>query len=129
MANASGTRTEIPQPPSDEPRILPALGPDPAAPRQQTELEVQASADVIDDDVKKRDKKEKLFPVRLLKKYRPIGDFEIGQPDPENGKPYRSATEEEKALGVQAGVDVLLPVEEAKRVIALKIGERNDPIK
>ncbi len=130
MANVSGTKTDPMRNvvvPEDPDRILPALGPEIGA-RQQTELEVQASADVVDEDLKKRDKKEKMFPVRLLKDYRPIGDFEIGQPDPENGKPYRSPTEEDRQK-VLAGTDILLPVDEAKRAIALKIGERNDPIK
>lgn len=128
MANVSGTKTDpfkdvVVQ--DDPERVVPALGPEVGA-RQQTELEVQDSADVIDEKVKKRDKKEKLLPVRLLKDYRPMGEFEIGQPNPETGKPYREPTEEERQK-VKAGTDVLLPAEEARRAVALKIGERNDP--
>lgn len=129
MANVSGTK--IVEAPEDPERTLPALGPDVVA-KSPTELEIQASADVVDEDLKKQaqkeTKREKLFPVRLLKDYRPIGDFEIGQPNPETGKPYREPTEEDRQK-VKAGTDILLPLEEAKRAIALKIGERNDPIK
>lgn len=125
MANVSGT-IKMPEPPEDPPRVLPALGPELKA-REATELDIQASADVVDEDLKKPAKKEKLFPVRLLKSYRPIGDFEIGQPNPETGKPYREPTEEER-MRIPAGTDLLLPVDEAKRAISLKIGERNDPL-
>lgn len=125
MANVSGTK--MPEAPEDPARILPALGPELKA-KEATELDIQASADVVDEDLKKpASKKEKLFPIRLLKAYRPIGDFEIGQPNPETGKPFREPTEEER-MRVPAGTDVLLPMDEAKRAISLKIGERNDPL-
>lgn len=125
MANVSGTK--MPEPAEDPPRVLSTLGPELTS-RQATELDIQASADVVDDDLKKpAPKKEKLFPVKLLKAYRPLGDFEIGQPNPETGKPYREPTEEER-MRIPAGTDVLLPVDEAKRAISLKIGERNDPL-
>lgn len=135
MANVSGTKITDPlkgvDVQEDSERMPPALGPEVTA-KSPTELELQASADVVDEDLKKQSqketKREKLFPVRLLKDYRPIGDFEIGQPNPETGKPYREPTEEERQK-VKAGTDILLPLEEAKRAIALKIGERNDPIK
>ena len=68
--------------------------------------------------------KVKLFPVKLLKNYRPISlDAQIQDKD---GK-YRPLTGDEAAK-VPAGSHVSLPVEEAQSVIKNKIAERNDPI-
>lgn len=68
--------------------------------------------------------KVKLFPVKLLKNYRPISpDAQIQDKD---GK-YRPLTGDEAAK-VSAGEHVALPVEEARSVVEKKIAERNDPI-
>lgn len=66
----------------------------------------------------------KLFPVKLLKNYRPIS--EGAQIQDVNGE-YRPLDSEE-AMKVTAGSHVALPVEEAQSVIKNKIAERNDPI-
>lgn len=98
-----------------------------------SELEVQASADEeglkdLQKDAKSGKKtKEKLFPVKLLKNYRPIGEFEIAQPNPETGAKSREPTAEESDK-VPAGTDILIPKDEAKRAIEEKIAIRNDPI-
>lgn len=138
MANVSGTKVSDPlkdvQAPEDPERVLPALGPE-LTTHQPTELELQASAAVVDDDEdedgkkKAKAKKEELFPVKLLRNYRPLegSDFVIGEPNPHTGKPWREPTQEER-LRLPAGMTVKLPLSEAKRAIQLKIGERNDPI-
>lgn len=67
---------------------------------------------------------EKLFPVKLVRNYRPISpDAQIQGEDGE----YRPLTDEEAAK-VTAGNHIAIPVAEAQSVIAKKIGERNDPI-
>jgi hypothetical protein len=67
---------------------------------------------------------EKMFPVKLVKNYRPISpDFQIRD---EEGD-YREPTPEE-ALKVPAGSFITLPVKEAQAVVTKKIAERNDPI-
>lgn len=68
--------------------------------------------------------KTKLFPVKLLKNYRPISAEAQIQGD--DGK-YRPLDAEEAAK-VEAGKHVALPVEEARSVVEKKIAERNDPI-
>lgn len=76
------------------------------------------------DNAKKQ--AEKLFPVKLLKNYRPVSsDAQIE--DEEITGEYRPLTEDE-AQKVRAGRSIALPVEEAKTVIASKIAERNDPV-
>lgn len=68
--------------------------------------------------------KVKLFPVKLLRNYRPISsEAQIQDKDGE----YRPLTGDESAK-VPAGSHVALPVEEAQSVITKKIAERNDPI-
>ena len=68
--------------------------------------------------------KEKLFPVKLVKNYRPISpDAQIQDA---NGE-YRPLTDEEAAK-VPAGRHIAVPVDEARSVIEKKIAERNDPI-
>ncbi|QIG72929.1 hypothetical protein EVB98_007 [Rhizobium phage RHph_N3_2] len=68
---------------------------------------------------------EKLFPVKLLKNYRPVSpEFQIlGE-----GGEYRVPTDEER-MKVEAGNHIAVPVDEAKSVIEKKIAERNDPIR
>lgn len=68
---------------------------------------------------------EKLFPVKLVRNYRPISpDFQIlGE-----GGVYRPPTEEDRAK-VKAGEFIALPVAEAQSVVEKKIAERNDPIR
>lgn len=68
--------------------------------------------------------KVKLFPVKLLKNYRPISEHAQIQDD--DGE-YRALTGDEAAK-VQAGQHIALPVEEAQSVVKNKIAERNDPI-
>lgn len=76
------------------------------------------------DNAKKQ--AEKLFPVKLLKNYRPVSsDAQIE--DEEITGEYRPLTEDE-AQKVRAGRSIALPVEEAKAVISSKIAERNDPV-
>jgi len=73
----------------------------------------------------KQPKKEKLFPVKLLKNYRPVSsaarikDDQTGEDRPLN---------EEESQKVLAGQNIFLPVDEAKTVISSKIAERNDAI-
>lgn len=66
--------------------------------------------------------KVKTFPVKLLKNYRPVGEFQVSEADG-----YRDPTEEERAK-VPAGTSILITVQEATTVINKKIAERNDPI-
>ena len=74
---------------------------------------------------KSRKPAEKLFPVKLLKNYRPISsDAQIQ--NEETGE-YRALTEDE-AQKVRVGQHIALPVQEARDVIASKIAERNDPV-
>jgi hypothetical protein len=133
MANVSGT-TKMPEPPDEPERILPALGPE-VTTHQPTELEIQDSADVIEKPKKTAKKSEELFPVKLLKNYRPYdkdangndSEFVISEPNAETGKPWREPSAEDR-MRLPAGITVKLPMEEAKRAIKLGIGERNDPL-
>jgi hypothetical protein len=69
-------------------------------------------------------RKVKLFPVKLLRNYRPVSsEAQIQDKDGE----YRPLTDEESAK-LPAGSSIGLPVPEAESVIAKKIAERNDPI-
>jgi hypothetical protein len=67
---------------------------------------------------------KKLFPVRLVKNYRPIGDFFILDDEGD----YREPTDEERQK-VAAGNSIKLPVHEAQSVIDKEIAKRNDPIR
>jgi hypothetical protein len=133
MANVSGT-TKVPEAPEDPERILPALGPEVLV-HQPTELEIQDSADVIERPKKTAKKSEELFPIKLLKNYRPMAEdangnrseFVISEPNAETGKPWRDPSEEDR-MRLPAGITVKLPREEAFRAIKLGIGERNDPL-
>lgn len=70
-------------------------------------------------------KAEKLFPVKLVRNYRPVAaEFFILD---EEGD-YREPTDEERQK-VTAGNSIKLPVKEAQSVIDKKIAERNDPIR
>jgi len=71
-------------------------------------------------------KVEKTFPVKLAKNYRPVGEFMIEE-TVEGKMDLREPNEIELAK-VPAGTVVHLGMDEAKTIIAKKIGERNDPI-
>lgn len=73
----------------------------------------------------KKKASEKLFPVKLLKNYRPVSIE--AQIQDEDSSEYRAMSEEE-AQKVRAGQHIALPVQEAKDVIANRIAERNDPV-
>lgn len=88
---------------------------------QEAEFKKNPEQDKIRQKVKSD---VKLFPVKLLKNYRPIS--EDAQIQDVNGE-YRPL-EEEEAQKVTAGSHIALPVEEAQSVIKNKIAERNDPI-
>lgn len=78
------------------------------------------------DKIKQKVKaSEKLFPVKLVRNYRPISpEFQIlGE-----GGIYRVPTEEER-YRIKAGESIALPVSEAQSVVEKKIAERNDPIR
>jgi len=78
------------------------------------------------DKIKQKKKaSEKLFPVKLLKNYRPVS-VEAQIQDEASGE-YRALSEEE-AMKVQKGQHIALPVAEAKSVIENRIAERNDAI-
>lgn len=71
----------------------------------------------------KETKVEKMFPVKLLRNYRPVSEtFAIVE---EAGE--RAPTDIEQAK-VTAGTTILLPIAEAQAVINKRIAERNDPI-
>lgn len=66
---------------------------------------------------------EKLFPVKLIRNYRPISEkFEVI-----DSEGARAPTDEELAK-VPSGTVIALPIPEAQSVINKKIAERNDPI-
>ncbi len=71
----------------------------------------------------------KLYPVKLLKNYRPGGDFEVQDleipEDPESNLIWREPTTQERAKCV-AGKTVNINAVEAKRLLHLRIGERAD---
>jgi hypothetical protein len=89
---------------------------------EQPEFKKDAGMDKIKQKVKAS---EKLFPVKLVKNYRPISpDFQILGV----GGVYRPPNEEER-VKVPAGEFIALPVAEAQSVVEKKIAERNDPIR
>lgn len=85
--------------------------------RLQKEIDAALAGETKENDVA-----ETLFPVKLQKNYRPVGGFKIVEKDGE-----RAPTGEEEAK-VSAGTVILVGVEEAKRIIGLKIAERADAI-
>jgi hypothetical protein len=89
---------------------------------EQPEFKKNAGTDNIKQT---RKASEKLFPVKLLKNYRPISTE--AQIQDKDGK-YRPLTGDEAAK-VSAGEFVALPVAEAQSVIEKRIAERNDPIR
>lgn len=68
---------------------------------------------------------EKLFPVKLIRNYRPVSPIFQVKGDEDK---YREPTEDE-SMKVKAGTFIKLPIEEAQAVIDKKIAERNDPIR
>ncbi|NNU70388.1 hypothetical protein G9X67_34625 [Rhizobium sp. WYCCWR 11152] len=114
MAAAEGQGTRFHEPQGEE-RFIPVDD-------EQPEFKKDAGQDKIKQKVKAS---EKLFPVKLVKNYRPISpDFQIQG----EGGVYRPPNEEERAK-VPAGEFIALPVAEAQSVIEKKIAERNDPIR
>jgi hypothetical protein len=113
-ANAPATETRFAEP-RGEARFQPV---DDEQPKFEKNAEL--------DNIKHAEKpKEKLFPVKLVKNYRPISpDAQIQGEDGE----YRPLTDEEAAK-VTAGNHIAIPVAEAQSVIEKKIAERNDPIR
>ena len=69
-----------------------------------------------------KQEQEKLFPVKLVKNYRPIGRFQVKTEDG-----YRDPTAEEE-LKVKADTAIALTVDEARAVVSKKIAERADEI-
>lgn len=85
--------------------------------RLQEEIDKALAAPAVKDE-------QKLFPVKLVKNYRPISpDFLVLD---EEGD-YREPTDEER-FKVNAGGSIKLPVKEAQSVIDKEIAKRNDPI-
>lgn len=78
------------------------------------------------DKIKQKVKaSEKLFPVKLIRNYRPISpEFQIQDKDGVYRTPSGDETDK-----VMAGTFIALPVAEAQSVIEKKIAERNDPIR
>lgn len=78
----------------------------------------------IDDNLAgvKRQEEVKLFPVKLLKNYRPVGEFKVSTAD---GLRDPSA---EETMKTPAGLVIHLPIDEARAVISKKIADRDDPI-
>lgn len=71
----------------------------------------------------KETKVEKMFPVKLLRNYRPAFDaFVIVEEDGER------APDDIEQSKVRAGTTILLPIAEAQAIINKRIAERNDPI-
>lgn len=68
----------------------------------------------------------KTFPVKLLKHYRPVGEFMIEELT--EGKADLREPSAIELAKVPAGTVVHLGMDEAKSIIAKKIGDRNDPI-
>lgn len=72
---------------------------------------------------------DKLYPVKLLKNYRPGGEFAVqDRKDPEDEESdlvWREPTTAERAKCV-AGKTLNVSASEAKRLLALRIGERAD---
>lgn len=89
---------------------------------EQPEFKKNAATDNIKQT---RKASEKLFPVKLLRNYRPISTE--AQIQDKDGK-YRPLTGDEAAK-VNAGEFIALPVAEAQSVVEKKIAERNDPIR
>lgn len=88
----------------------------PNKPKPQPEHE--AGAEEATANEPKKASGGKLFPIKLLRNYHPIGKFLIDGVEP---------TEEQRSK-VFAGTEISLEVEEARDIIAKGIAERNDPI-
>lgn len=81
------------------------------------------TTETVEPAVEVKAKKTKLFPVMLLRNYRPEKPFRIKDLD---GERDPTVIEEAKA---RAGTLVLLDIDEARSVMAQKIGERADDIR
>ncbi len=81
-------------------------------------------------------KAEKLFPVRMVKGYRPFTEhFEIGEENPETGEityskptPVLPGQDAGFMHQLQPGEPAKLPISEAREVIKRGIAERNDEL-
>jgi hypothetical protein len=74
-----------------------------------------------------RPAKAELFPVLLLKNYRPAGDFQIEQAE-EPGKVYWRDPDGAEKLKTRAGFKIQIGKDEARTMIAKGIAERGDAI-
>jgi hypothetical protein len=89
--------------------------------KRWSETRLQQEIDDVLSGVKK-EPAQKLFPVKLLRNYRPAGSFKV-----ETAEGVRDPSVEELAK-VRVGVVIHLPIEEARTIIDSKIAARNDPI-
>lgn len=85
--------------------------------------ETQTVVEPIEAQPEVKARKPKLFPVMLFKNYRPEKPFRIKDLDGE-----RDPTDVEMAK-VRAGTLVLMDIDEARTIMALKIGERADDLR
>lgn len=86
---------------------------------------IETVAEVKAETKPKKKAEDKLFPVKLLKNYRPISTLaQIKDEMTGEGRPLN----DEESQKVRAGQHIALPVQEARDVIASKIAERDDPV-
>lgn len=84
----------------------------------------------MNEDIKRgpgRPAKAELFPVLLLKNYRPIGDFKIEQVN-EGRDPFWRDPDGAEKLKTRAGNKLQVNRDEARDMIAKGIAERGDAI-
>jgi len=86
---------------------------------------IAAEADDSPSPISAPEAGEKLFPVRMLRNYRPATDR--WYPILLNGKLGKAPTEGE-SVKVKAGYKIALPMSEAKQVIARGLAERADAL-
>lgn len=124
LIEEKGLEAQAANPPQDGARFAEPQGEARFVPvdEEQPEFKKDAEQDKIQQT---RKASVKLFPVKLLKNYRPISPE--AQIQDKDGK-YRPLTGDEAAK-VTAGEFIALPVAEAQSVIEKRIAERNDPIR
>ena len=84
----------------------------------------------MEDEIKRgpgRPPKAELFPVVLLKNYRPVDEFMVEQVEASGKSTWREPEEAER-LKVRAGVKIQIAKTEARSIIAKGIAERGDEI-
>ena len=74
-----------------------------------------------------RPPKAELFPVMLLKNYRPVGDFKVEHVEENGRSTWQEPSEQQKAKTL-AGTKIQLPKNEARAIISKGIAERGDEI-